>query len=344
MSAEWRINRSGEVTPPPGAGSWIRDLDEAVAAWCDGQPILRTSGSTGTPKEHRFTPQAVMASARDTALHFGLNGRHVSAWSALPATGTGGRMMVWRALILGWDLSVAKPSACPVPEKGKDASPHDFAVATPMQMAHVLDAGALSCSRKWLVGGAPVHPDLEARMAHAAGASGCTIHHGFGMTETLTHIATRALGSDLYRTLPGIAISVDRFGALMVDAPGRGISRLRTRDAVELVETDAGPNFRWLGRLDDIINTGGLKVHPAALERAWSDQLAKLMGPRRWYISGREDDTLGQRITVVVEGTRDDALADRVLEVLSGEGNTRPRSVEFRTDFAMTDTGKVRRI
>ena len=164
------------------------------------------------------------------------------------------------------------------------------------------------------------------------------------MTETLTHIATRALGSDLYRTLPGIAISVDRFGALMVDAPGRGISRLRTRDAVELVETDAGPNFRWLGRLDDIINTGGLKVHPAALERAWSDQLAKLMGPRRWYISGREDDTLGQRITVVVEGTRDDALADRVLEVLSGEGNTRPRSVEFRTDFAMTDTGKVRRI
>ena len=344
MSTEWRINADGDVTPPPGEEGWTRALDGAVSAWRDGKPILRTSGSTDTPKEYRFTAQAVTASANDTARHFGLDGRSVSAWSALPATGTGGRMMVWRALILGWNLSVAAPSARPRPETGGDGLPHDFAVATPMQMAHVLDVGALASSRQWLLGGAPIPRGLEARLADAAAASGCTIHHGFGMTETLTHIATRALGSDLYRTLPGIAIFVDGTGALIVEAPGRGISRLQTQDAVELVETGAGRGFKWLGRLDDVINSGGLKVHPAVLERAWSIPLAELMGPRRWYIAGREDGTLGQRISVIVEGDRDEALAESVLETLSGEGNRRPRTVEFRSAFAMTDTGKVRRI
>lgn len=344
MSRAWRISASGEVAPPSGGEPWTAPLEESVIQWRERRPCASTSGSTGPPRECRYAPQAVEASAHATARHFGLDFRTVCAWSALPATGTGGRMMVWRALVLGWDLSVAEPSACPVMEARREGRAYDFAVATPMQARHLMATDALPLSKQWLLGGAPLPPGLEVQLMEQAQASGCTIHHGFGMTETLTHIATRPLGSALYRPLPGIALSSGASGGLVVDAPERGVVQLQTEDAVELVETENGVAFRWLGRLDDVINSGGLKVHPAALERTLSERLVPFMGSRRWYLVGREDGLLGQRITLVVEGPEDGPLAERVLSASASEGTLRPRAVEFKLTFSMTPTGKVRRI
>lgn len=356
MSRAWRISAQGQVQPPSEQGGWTSDFENAADQWQRGCPSARTSGSTGAPVEHRFTVESVRASAASTAAHFLLDGPHrreVFAWSALPAAGTGGRMMVWRALALGWDLTVTKPAlALEVPVAPSTDGRYHFAVATPLQAEHLMASGQLNRFAMLLLGGAPLSPDLESALEQAAAAADCRIFHGFGMTETLTHVATRPLGTLAYTALPGVEARATETGALVLDVPLRGVKGLVTRDAVRLHFGDAhtpdsdeaARQFYWLGRMDDVINSAGLKFHPAALERRWSPLLSDVLNDRKWYVTGRPDDSLGDRVTLVVEGKPHPDLATAVLEVLKDEGHARPRSVEFQDVFEETASGKVRRI
>ena len=286
---------------------------------------------------------AVRASARATAAHFGLTGPSTRTWSALPAAGTGGRMAVWRALILGWDLTVNLPSSTPdiAAPAGSPVDRYDFGVATPMQARHLLASGQLNRFRQLLLGGAPVGPALEDALLEAGREAGCDIHVGFGMTETLTHIATRSLGSEAYRPLPGVTVHIAGDQALIVDSPDRGLQQLHTRDAAEWMSATDTSDFRWLGRLDDVLNSGGIKVHPHRVERLLSPLIQGMLAGRRWYVCGRDDEVLGDRITLVLEGAPQEELMEMLLSACHGLGNTRPRAVEFLPAFEETATGKV---
>ncbi|MDA8695488.1 AMP-binding protein [Flavobacteriales bacterium] len=352
MSEFWRISAEGRVHPPSGDAAWTAGFLAAKDQWTKACPMALTSGSTGQPVEHRFSTEAVLASAEATAQHFGLDHpdvETVAAWSALPAAGTGGRMMVWRALALGWDLTVSRPAAAPaVPPVAVPHGRYHFAVATPLQAKHLMDSGQLHRFSILLLGGAPVSPVLEAALEQAALQARCRIYHGFGMTETLTHVATRSLGTEAYTALPGVEIGTAASGALTLDIPRRGVQQLVTKDAVEILPEPSsgdvdGRQFRWLGRLDDVINSGGLKFHPATLERRWSSPLKATLGNRRWFVTGRPDHSLGARVTLVVEGPNNSTLEAAVLDALADEGNARPRSVEFQQHFTETASGKVRR-
>lgn len=320
-------------------------FDAVVAEWQDGQPASCTSGSTGQPTTHRFHPDAVRASARATAAHFGLQGNNIRTWSALPAAGTGGRMAVWRALILGWDLTVSSPSSAPVvPPYGSDRDGrYDFGVATPMQARHLLTSGQLGRFHQLLLGGAPLDPKLETALIEAGTSQHCQIHLGFGMTETLTHIATRPLGKKAFHPLPGITLRIREDQRLEIDAPDRGVQQLLTQDAAEWADSTDSMRFHWLGRCDDVMNTGGIKVYPGAVEGQLGPHIDPLIGHRRWYITGREDTVLGNRITLVVEGPRDEELARSILAAGGSLGNVRPRAVEFMPVFESTATGKLLR-
>lgn len=341
MNGTWTIvagrpDASGRTEP------WMTDFDGVVSEWHAGQPTGRTSGSTGEPTFHRFEPEAVRASAAATARHFGLEGR-VSTWSALPASGTGGRMAVWRALARGWDLTVSQPSAHPAVPVRHGGGRFDFAVATPMQARHLAASNQLLRFHQLLLGGAPVDPELEAVLVEAGGRAGCRIHHGFGMTETLTHVAVRPLGSDCFRPLTGVDLAIGPQGALIVHAPERGVFQLMTRDAASWADASRSRDFRWLGRLDDVLNSGGLKVHPHRLEQDIRAGLEPALGGRRWYVAGRPDAALGQSITLVIEGHRDALIEEKALAFCRGLGTIRPRAIEFMTVFEETATGKVRR-
>ena len=353
MIGIWRITAKGGIQQLQGHVPWTSGFDAVVDQWNTACPTALTSGSTGVPVAHHFSMEAVQASAQATAQHFQLDRPSpevVEAWSALPASGTGGRMMVWRALALGWNLTVSMPSATPqVPAAGTPNGRYHFAVATPMQAAHLMASGQLRRFDILLLGGAPIAPDLEADLKQAADAAGCRIQHGFGMTETLTHVATRTLGEDAYGVLPDVHIDCTEEGALVIDAPRRGVQGLVTQDAVALLpDASLDPQgdkraFSWLGRIDDVINSGGLKLHPAALERQWCEMLGDILHERRWFIIGRPDNSLGSRVTLVVEGAIDSDLAQQALQALSHEGNKRPRTVEFQAVFKETASGKVRR-
>jgi O-succinylbenzoic acid--CoA ligase len=191
-----------------------------------------------------------------------------------------------------------------------------------------------------------VSASLEQRLIRAAGQAKMKLYHGFGMTETLTHIATRALGDPAYCTLPGIGIATNEAGALVVHAPERGVHHLVTRDAIELRPMTNGADaqaFTWLGRLDDVINSGGLNLHPSAIEAELGPRISALIQGRRWYVAGRTDSRLGHRVALVLEGAEDTALEEAVMNAVRDMGLSRPRSVEFMALFEETNTGKVRR-
>jgi len=347
MSGVWRLPDATDAALPP---DWAQPFMEADAAWQEGRAEGDSSGSTGAPKRFSFDPSAVVASARATAEHFGLNfpdRQPVQVWSALPATGIGGRMMVWRTRILDWTLTQDRPSATPTVTPAPRSRRYDFAVATPQQAAHMARSGQLVAFRLLLLGGGPVSPALEDELLQASRAQACSLHLGFGMTETLTHIATRPLGRDVFLPLPGVAWSCGPDGALRIDAPDRGVDHMLTRDAVEprRDSTSARDGFVWLGRLDDVINTGGLKVHPDRLERTLEPIVAPLIGARRWYLTGRPDSLTGMQVTLVLEGEEQPTLTTRLLNALTtGHPHAdRPRAVEWQHRFEETATGKVRR-
>lgn len=347
MSGTWRLPDGPDAASRP---DWAQPFMEVDAAWQAGRAEGVSSGSTGAPKRFSFDPQAIVASARATAEHFSLNpsdGQPASAWSALPATGIGGRMMVWRTRILGWTLTQDRPSSAPTVTPAPEGHRYDFAVATPQQAAHLARSGQLTAFRLLLLGGGPISPALETELLEAGRAQDCALHLGFGMTETLTHIATRPLGRNVFLPLPGVAWSCGPDGALQLDAPDRGVNRLLTRDAVEsrMDPVSGRDGFVWLGRLDDVINTGGLKVHPDRLERTLEPLVAPLIGARRWYLTGRPDPLTGMRVTLVIEGEAEPTLTARLLDALAkGHPHAeRPRAVEWLERFEETDTGKVRR-
>lgn len=349
MSHCWRIISGNPVVATP-ENDWGVPFDQVAAEWRSGSPTATTSGSTGLPATHRFSPDAVRASALATARHFGLTGTGIRTWSALPASGTGGRMAVWRALILGWDLTVSMPSSTPsLPASIGNgapggADPYHFGVATPMQARHLLESNQLSRFRQLLLGGAPLDPGLEKALQKAGQVRGCRLHMGFGMTETLTHIATRPIGTEAYRPLPGVAVDIQDDQSIVIDAPGRGVHHLHTRDAGAWISTPDAQEFQWLGRLDDVVNSGGIKVHPNEVERQIAGAIEARIRSRRWYVCGRKDERLGERVTLVIEGAGDGVLAEKLLADCMHLGNTRPRTVEFRAQFEQTETGKVRRM
>ncbi len=344
MTAFWRIPNTDPGFPPP---DWVQPFLELDAEWNAGRAVGRTSGSTGTPKSVAFDPAAVRASAHATAIHFGLNTNSdtpIQAWSALPALGVGGRMMWWRTRILGWTLTQSRPSTSPMVPEPAAGERHDFAVATPQQAAAMAQTGQLRKIRILLLGGGAVSPSLETALQSAGLQAQCQVHLGFGMTETLTHVATRPLGEPVYTLLPGVTWSADADGGLLLDAPERGVHALHTRDAAEAATTASGsPGFRWLGRLDDVINTGGLKVHPTELEGALDPLVEPHLDGRRWYVAGRPHPTTGEQVTLVVEGEADAQQADRLLAaVAQGHPHSdRPRAVVWMARFEETGTGKV---
>jgi o-succinylbenzoate---CoA ligase len=314
-----------------------------------------TSGSTGAPKRIEYERRHVEHAIEASAAHFGWpRGPKFSAWTPLAPHGVGARMMAWRALHLGWTLHPAQPSSQPtVPTGGVH-----LAALTPHQSRHVLDSDGLPQIQHLLLGGSPLQPALEADLltASARRSSGQRprIDLTFGMAETLSHFASRPLGEDVFHCLPSVRIGLSdpdaaqpQQGRLTVHAPDRGLLNLSTNDRIERLDAQ---HFRWLGRTDHVINSGGVKVHPEQVER-WLQPTLSALGIDRFYITGRPDSATGQQVVLVIDGctswtdaTNAYALLERCAQALPNSAQThRPRSVE-QGRFMLSKAGKLLRM
>lgn len=311
--------------------------------WLSGAAtfVLHTSGSTGTPKPITLTRAQMIASARATGAALGLHAG-MRALVCLNTAYIAGVMMLVRGFALGLELVIVPPDAHPLRDWPL-AAPCDFTALVPLQLRATLDAPVerqrLAAMHAVLVGGAPVTSDLVAALADVP----APVYHTYGMTETVTHIALRRLNppgappDELFVPLPGVTLATDARDCLTVRGPMTAEATVVTNDRVAL---RADGSFRWLGRVDNVINSGGVKVQAEKVEAA----LQALLPQRRLFVAGLPDGVLGEAVTAVIEGPPLPAdLAAALAADLTLTRYERPRQIVCLPHFDETPTGKIDR-
>lgn len=324
----------------PGA-AWAAAVRNAVDELCggDGSMTLHTSGTTGTPKPLLATVADLRASARLTAQTFRLH-QGDRALHCLPCGFVGGRMMLVRGFMIGLDLHFIDPAGG-IMNNLRSLDRFRFAAMVPNQLHRALQDDRARLERQFdtvLLGGGPVSRVLEEDLRGLP----VRVVQGYGSTETLTHVALRDLNgprrSDHYTAIGDVTLASDDRGCLVVHTPHLSTVRHVTNDLVELLDDR---RFRWLGRADHVMITGGRKVHPEELERRTAGLL-----PFPHYFVGVPDDRLGQAVMLVVESDRSTAeVRAEVDRCLAGAlaSHEMPRRIAVHRALGRTTTGKLRR-
>jgi len=279
----------------PGLALWKKEVLAFVALFMDpsdGPIIQKSSGSTGDPKSFHLSREAMMLSAQRTLRFFDLK-RGDRALLALPVHYIAGKMMVVRALLGGLDLLLVEPSSRPLLSL---SGPVAFAAMVPLQIEESLNhSDPLERISKLLIGGGELHPATRENISSMLTTE---VYESFGMTETYTHFALKRInGPDKhssFRLLEGVRVGVDPRGCLEVEIPGITSGVLPTNDLVEI--NPQGDGFTWLGRFDNVINTGGIKIIPELLEA----QIREIIG-YQCLVLPEADRKLGNRLVLLVE-------------------------------------------
>lgn len=304
------------------------EYTDFIDEWNNGSEHItaHTSGSTGTPKPIHLLKSDMLRSANATIKRFGLDKNCVIA-SLLPISSIATKMAIVRSIAAGCRyINLHPANDFEIPEHidllSVGPSQCDCLIAHP-DMAQQI--------RVLLVGGA----ELSRKRRDALLALGYDLYESYGMTETCSNVALRHGADDFFEANEGINFCLDNRSCIVVEAPAYGFDGTITNDIAVLQAPD---RFRLLGRYDNVINSGGLKIHPEQLER----ELAPLLDIP-FYIVGVPDDKWGQSVAIVIEGSQDDAQkASNRLEILT-DGRKRPKRVIAMAEFERTSSGKIKR-
>lgn len=301
-----------------------KPVGDFLLDWFDDKSYLElhTSGTTGTPKLIRLEKDAFVKSALATGDFFELK-PGTKVLHCLPVKYVAGKMMFIRAFILGLELKFIEPNSNPM-EHIREDEMFDFAAMVPIQSKNSLKK--LHQIKKVIIGGGKVNKVLAEKLKNV----NTSIYETYGMTETITHIAARLINKEAFEVLPSIIISQNEDNCLVVKAPHISDELIITNDIVEMVSEN---QFIWIGRKDNIINTGGVKIVPELVEEKLSGKI-----PARYIIKGVEDDTLGEKVVLVIESPKfyiDNAIFEDL------EKFEKPKEIEFIEKFKETPNGKI---
>jgi len=285
---------------------------------------LSTSGTTGTPKVIKIEKQAMLDSALATGDFFDLKPGDTML-HCLPTNYVAGKMMFVRSFILGLEMKFVEPNSDPLKNIDEE---FDFCAMVPLQAKNSLEQLKAGKIKKLIIGGVKVHKALEKELVKLP----MDIYETYGMTETITHIAAKKIGEDAFSVLPNVKVSIDDRQCLVIDAKNISKDKIVTNDIVHLI---SDTQFIWEGRIDNIINSGGIKLMPERIE----DKLSTLI-PRRYFVFGQPDETLGQKAVLYVEGEPME-IEESVFAVL--DKFEKPKEVVFIPKFSETVTGKIKR-
>ena len=319
-------------------------LGQFVLDWIDGHEefIFQTSGSTGAPKEITIGRNQILASVAGTQRALGLaSGDNVLICLSPAYIAT--MMMMARALILDLDVVILAPSSDPLARLDAKV---DFASFVPFQVYTMIDSGSIDrigCIRNTLIGGAPLHQAAQKHLSQYPNSNYMT----YGMTETVSHVALMrivpVLKESVYQVLEGIDFGIDN-DCLWLQGEVTNHQRLQTNDMVEIL---GSRSFRWLGRKDNVINSGGVKINPEQIEPLIASFLKSIGIQSDIFLSGYPDDKLGQRLVLHIESdnSRDDLLpliSDALKQHVSRYHI--PKEIRYLKTFRRTDNGKIKRI
>ena len=313
-------------------------LEEFLSEWNNDSLFVhvQTSGSTGVPKPMLAEKRRMLASARITNDFLGLREGDV-ALLCMSLDYIAGKMMVVRSIERGLKLITVEPSGHPLnhSQLATDDCKIDFAAMVPLQVYNTLqvpeERKRLLQIRHLIIGGGAIDEALGAELKNFPNAVWST----YGMTETLSHIALRRLSgpeaSDWYIPFPSVKVSLSDDGCLVIDAPEVCPGRLVTNDIAEI----SPQGFRILGRKDNVICSGGIKIQ---IEEVESRLRPFLRVP--YLISKRPDPKFGEVSVLLTEGSIDEArqICERILPKYY-----LPRHYLHVDRIPLTETGKPAR-
>lgn len=278
-------------------------LDEFYAEWNNGSDkiLVHTSGSTGTPKPMMVQKRRMEASATITCDFLKLNAGD-TALLCMPLDYIAGKMVVVRSIVRNLKLISIKPSGHPL--QGLTEAPV-FAAMIPMQVYNSLkvpeEKELLMQIKHLIIGGGAVDEKMEKELKDFPNAVWST----YGMTETLSHVALRRLNgkeaSCWYTPFDSVDVSVNNEGCLVIDAPRVAETRIVTNDIAEIAKD--GRHFRILGRKDNVIDSGGIKIQIEEVEAALRKHLAV-----PYMITKKNDHKFGEIVVMLVESKDTDNI------------------------------------
>ncbi|NND62297.1 MAG: AMP-binding protein [Flavobacteriaceae bacterium] len=292
--------------------------------------VVNTSGSTGAPKPITLRKEHMVNSAEATGAYFKA-GDGTKALLCLSSNYIAGKMMLVRAMVLGWDLHVVAPEKDALVEYD---NPYDFVAMVPYQLKHSLSA--LDKVKKVIVGGGAISSALEEKLQQKK----TEIFATYGMTETITHVAVRRINgfakTDVFSALPGVKFDIDQRGCLVINAPKISEETIVTNDLVDL---QSPVSFKWLGRFDNIINSGGIKINPTEIELKLSPFISI-----PFIIASEKDENLGEKVILILE-KKTEAETVELSDALSQlDSHERPKKIYTLSQFPYSETGKVKRL
>lgn len=301
----------------------------------DSSIKIHTSGSTGKPKEIEISKAAMIESAKATGAFFNFKSSQRSLL-ALNASYVAGMMQIVRAIVFDMELVVVPVGSNPL--QYSSLGKLDFAAFVPLQVAAILEDNQTKMVyekiRNVIIGGAPINESLNQSIGVLSNHSFAT----FGMTETISHIALRAIENDnkIYKALPGVHFFIKGDGCLQIKVPRISKNDISTTDRVNLISDNA---FEWLGRSDFVINSGGVKIQPELVENKLSSLIKN-----SYYISSVPDNKLGSSVVLYIE-SEDFKKGElnrliKNMQLILGPYEV-PKRVLFEPNFSRTLSGKI---
>lgn len=308
-----------------------RSIAKFILEWLDSNEFIsvKTSGSTGAPKTIRLHKKHVFNSAAATVAYFDLK-EGTKALLCLPSEYIAGKMMLVRAMTAGWNLYTASIDKSPLEQFEEN---FDFTAMVPYQVHHSLSN--LHKVKKMIIGGGAVSKKLEQRLHQVE----TEVFATYGMTETISHVAVRPINGEkksrIYTALPQVEFSQNENACLQIQAPLISEETVITNDVVDLLSPTS---FKLLGRIDNVINTGGIKVHPEIVEEKLAMHIAQ-----PFFIASEKDEVLGEKIVLIIESQEELELntINGMSKVLSKY--EKPKKVLILPKFVYTETGKIHR-
>jgi fatty-acyl-CoA synthase len=334
----------------------------------DRAAMLYTSGTTGDPKGCIFTHDNLLQNAENTIYDIGLDQDerflimtplfHVAAFVLfLDAFYVGSTTVLTADFDPGHVLSVIEEERVTgsfvVPTQGRALLEED------------IDSYDLSSFRRYWTGTAPSEAELKRGIIDAFD---CDLTEMFGQTELspLTLVLPPDVAFEKIHTVGrplfnvGVKLVDDDGNEVKQGEPGQiaywgptvfeGYHELPEKNeevfdgdwfvSSDIMREDEDGYFEFLGRADDMINSGGENIYPEEIEEVLHEHPAIDSAA----VFGVPDEKWGERVKAVVvpeegEDLTEAAIVDRVTAELAGY--KKPREIEFRSELPRNPTGKV---
>jgi O-succinylbenzoic acid--CoA ligase len=251
---------------------WLVSAQKFINFWLSGQEIfsITTSGSTGQPKKVEINRGQMIASAQATIKTLNL-AEGTKALVCINTSFIGGQMMLVRAMVGNWQIDLVEPSIDLSESVNNNA--YDFTALVPLQVNALLqsDRGKklLNSVTKIIIGGAAVSKNLVEKLQPI----NAQCYHTYGMTETVSHIGLKPLNgpdkSEWFDVIGDNLVRLNQKNCLEIKGAVTNSEWIATNDIVEI----NGSKFKWLGRADLVVNSGGVKILIEAAEEKLNELL-----------------------------------------------------------------------